>query len=142
MVAFYGWGSTTQLQSHYEETVYFFTITFPEIPDTHSKSCVKVQKIGLTNLCATWLWYLTSCLCYVTVIVHRCYFSRIVSHLILPDLKGYLSYKILFAIKQPLMSNYFFIWIKNVLFSRYLNFCVLVKSTDFKICDVTIGIAT
>ena len=29
----------------------------------------------------------------------------------------------------------FFIWRKNVLFSRYLDFCVSVKSTDFKICN-------
>ena len=30
----------------------------------------------------------------------------------------------------------------NVSFLRYLDFCVFVKSTDFKICDVIIGIAT
>ena len=36
-----------------------------------------------------------------------------------------------------------FIWRKNnVLFSRYLDFCVFEKSIDFKICDVTIDIAT
>ena len=29
----------------------------------------------------------------------------------------------------------------NVWYSRYLNFYVFVKSTDFKICDVIIGIA-
>ena len=35
----------------------------------------------------------------------------------------------------------FFIWRKsNISFSRYLDFCVFVKSTDFKICDVTINI--
>ena len=36
----------------------------------------------------------------------------------------------------------FFIWRKNVLFSRYLDFCIFVKSTDFKICDVIIDITT
>ena len=37
----------------------------------------------------------------------------------------------------------FFIWNKNnVSFSRYLDFCVRVKSTDFKICDIIISIAT
>ena len=31
----------------------------------------------------------------------------------------------------------FFIWRKNhVSFSRYLDFCIFVKTTDFKICDV------
>ena len=35
------------------------------------------------------------------------------------------------------------IWRKNdILFSRYLDFCDFVKSTDFKICDVIIGIAS
>ena len=29
---------------------------------------------------------------------------------------------------------------KNVMFSRYLDFSVFVKSTDFKICDVITGI--
>ena len=37
----------------------------------------------------------------------------------------------------------FFIWRKNnVSFSIYLDLCVLEKSTNFKICDVIIGIAT
>ena len=37
----------------------------------------------------------------------------------------------------------FFIWRKNnVSFLRYLDFCVYVKSTNFQICDVIIGIAT
>ena len=31
---------------------------------------------------------------------------------------------------------------KNSLFSRYLDFCAFVKSTDFKIRDVIIGIAS
>ena len=36
----------------------------------------------------------------------------------------------------------FFIWRKNnVLFSRYRDFCVFVKPTDFKICDIIISIA-
>ena len=33
----------------------------------------------------------------------------------------------------------FFIWRKNVSFTRYLDFCVFVKSTYFKICDVIRG---
>ena len=37
----------------------------------------------------------------------------------------------------------FFIWSKNnVSFSRFLDFCAFVKSTDFKVCDVIISIAT
>ena len=36
----------------------------------------------------------------------------------------------------------FFIWWKNVSFSRYRDFYVFVKFTNFKICDVTISIAT
>ena len=37
----------------------------------------------------------------------------------------------------------FCVWKKNVLFSRYVDFCVFVKSksTSFKICDVIMGIA-
>ena len=31
---------------------------------------------------------------------------------------------------------------KNVLLSRYLDFCDFVKFRDFKICGVMIGIAT
>ena len=35
------------------------------------------------------------------------------------------------------------IWTKNnILFSRYLYFCYFVKSTDFKICDIIIGITS
>ena len=34
----------------------------------------------------------------------------------------------------------FSIWGKIVSFSRCLDFCMFVKSTDFKICDVIIGI--
>ena len=34
-----------------------------------------------------------------------------------------------------------FIWSKNNSFSGYLEFYVLVKFTDFKICDAIIGIA-
>ena len=36
----------------------------------------------------------------------------------------------------------FFILRKNVSFSRYLDFCVFVKSTDFKIGHVIISIGT
>ena len=32
------------------------------------------------------------------------------------------------------------IWRKNVSLLEYLDFCVFVKSTNFKICDVIIGI--
>ena len=36
----------------------------------------------------------------------------------------------------------FFIWRKNnVSFSRYWDFCVFVKPTDFRICDIIISIA-
>ena len=59
-------------------------------------------------------------------------------------LKGYLCYKSIFPHKLALevyLMN-FFIWRKNISFSRYLDFCVFVKSTNFKICDVIIGIAT
>ena len=58
--------------------------------------------------------------------------------------KGYLWYKTIFcskvAVHVKLMN--FFIWRKNnVSFSRFLAFCVFVKSTDFKICVVIISIA-
>ena len=59
--------------------------------------------------------------------------------------KGYLRYKTIFCHKVVLDAQLmnFYIWDKNnVLFSRYLDFCVYVKSTDFKICDVIICIAT
>ena len=60
-------------------------------------------------------------------------------------IKGYLRYKTIFCHKVALdveLVN-FFIWSKNnVSFTRYLNFCVFVKSTHFKICDVIINIAT
>ena len=36
----------------------------------------------------------------------------------------------------------FLIWKKKKLFSRYLDFCDFVKSTDFKICDIMIGITS
>ena len=37
----------------------------------------------------------------------------------------------------------FFIWRKNIVsFLRYLDFCVFVKSTYFKICDIITEIAT
>ena len=38
-------------------------------------------------------------------------------------------------------NTYFLIWRKNnISFSRNLDFCAFVKSTDLKICDVIIGI--
>ena len=59
--------------------------------------------------------------------------------------KGYLCYKIIFCHKVgfdvKLMN--FFIWRENhVSFSRYQAFCDFVKSTNRKICDVIIGIAS
>ena len=30
----------------------------------------------------------------------------------------------------------------NISLSRYLDFCAFVKSTDFKVCDVIVGIAS
>ena len=37
----------------------------------------------------------------------------------------------------------FLIWRENyILFSRYLDFCTFVKSTDFKICGIIIGITS
>ena len=48
--------------------------------------------------------------------------------------------KLFFALHVKLMK--FFIWRKNnVSFSKFLNFCVFMKYTDFKICDVIISIA-
>ena len=58
--------------------------------------------------------------------------------------RSYLCYKTIFCDKVALdeLMN-FFIWRKNnTSFLRYLDFCVFVKSTDFKISDVIIGIAT
>ena len=58
--------------------------------------------------------------------------------------QGYLPYKSIFFHKVALDVQFmnFFIWRKNnVLFSRYIDFCVFVKSTNFKICDVIIDIA-
>ena len=57
--------------------------------------------------------------------------------------KGYLCYKTIFCNKVALNAQLiFFIWRRNVLFSRYLDFCVFVKSIDFKIYDIIISIAT
>ena len=56
--------------------------------------------------------------------------------------RSYLCYKTIFCNKIALdvwLINCF-IWGKNVSFLRYLYFCVFAKSTDFKICDVIIGI--
>ena len=59
--------------------------------------------------------------------------------------KGYLRYKFIFChtVAHYAHLTNFFIWRKNNLsFSKHLDFCVFVKSTDFKICDVIIDIAT
>ena len=64
-----------------------------------------------------------------------------------PDflIKGCLCYKTIFCTKVALdvwLIN-FFIWRKNhVSFSKYLTFDGFVKSTDFKIWDIIIDIAT
>ena len=60
------------------------------------------------------------------------------------SLKGYLCYKTILCHKVvfdvQLMN--FFIWRKNnASFSRYWDFCVFVKSADFKMCDMIISIA-
>ena len=64
---------------------------------------------------------------------------------IVVNFKGYLRYNSVFCHKVALdvqLMN-LFIWNKNnVSFSRYLDFCVFLKSADFKICDVIISIAT
>ena len=60
-------------------------------------------------------------------------------------LKGYLYYKTTFCHKVALDAQLvnFFIWRKNnILFLRYRDSWVFVESTDFKICDVIIDIAT
>ena len=60
-------------------------------------------------------------------------------------IKSYLRYKIIFCHKVALdvWLMIFFIWRKNnVSLLRYLDFYVFVKSTNFKICDVIIGITT
>ena len=37
----------------------------------------------------------------------------------------------------------FLIWSKNnILYSRYVDFCAFVKSTNFKVCDIVIGITS
>ena len=55
--------------------------------------------------------------------VHRC-------------IKDYLRYRTIFCYKVAVdLKNY-------ALFLRHLDFRVFVKSTDFKICEVIIGIAT
>ena len=58
-------------------------------------------------------------------------------------IKGYLHYKTILCHKVAIdvqLIN-FFIWRKNVSFSRYQDFCVFMKSTDTKTCDVIINIA-
>ena len=58
-------------------------------------------------------------------------------------LKGYLHYKTIFSSKIALnvqLMNFFISRKNNVSFLRYLDFCVFVKYTDFKIRDVIIYI--
>ena len=60
-------------------------------------------------------------------------------------LKGYLRYKTIFCIKVALdvqLMNFFILRKNNASISRYYNFCIFVKSTDLKFCDVIIDIAT
>ena len=60
-------------------------------------------------------------------------------------LKGYLRHRTILCHKVALDVKLmiFFIWRENnVSFSRYLYFCVFVKSSDFKICDAIISIGT
>ena len=60
------------------------------------------------------------------------------------ELKKYLRYKtgICHKVAFDVQLMNFFIWRKNnILFSRYLDFCVFVKSADFDFCDVIISIA-
>ena len=79
-----------------------------------------------------------------TMIFFQCLISKLIhleKNFSNAVLKGYLPTKVFFDVKWPLMYNqwFFFIWRKNsVLFSRYLDFSVVVKSTNCKICDVTI----
>ena len=57
--------------------------------------------------------------------------------------KGYIRYKTIFCHTVALDVQLMFLFeVKIVSFTRYLDFCVYVKSTDFKICDVIISIAT
>ena len=60
---------------------------------------LKIQKTWFNEFMCNMTLILNWLLVLCDVIVQGCYFSRIVSHLILPDFKGYLCYKILFAIK-------------------------------------------
>ena len=50
--------------------------------------------------------------------------------------QSYFYHKLLFAIKQPLKYCKLIFYL-NVLFLRYLDFYILVKSTQFKIWEVT-----
>ena len=53
--------------------------------------------------------------------------------------KPFLCHKVAHDVQ---LMNFFILRKSNVSFSRYLDFCVFVKFTDFKICDVIIGNAT
>ena len=60
-------------------------------------------------------------------------------------LKVYIRYKTIFPHEVAIDMQFvdFFIWRKNnVLFLRYLKFCVFAKSANFKILDIIIGIGS
>ena len=99
----------------------------------------KVFKHGTSKLCGQPLKNLKRYNYFRKTLHLRCltgseYASRL--------LKGYLRYKTIFCHKVALdvyLMN-FFIWRKNVSFSRYQDCCVFVKVADFKIWDVIISI--
>ena len=77
--------------------------------------------------------------------IMKIYISFLIENISPPLGSGYLRYKTIFCHKVDLDVQLmkFFIWRKNkVSLSRYLHFCIFVKSTDFKICGVITGIAT
>ena len=67
-------------------------------------------------------------------------FCKIIQHMLF---KGYFLYKTIFCLKGALDVSFmnFLFEEKNALFSRYLNFCIFVKCTDFKIHDIILGFA-
>ena len=59
--------------------------------------------------------------------------------------RSYLRDKTIFCNKvtlDVLLMNLLFEEKSNISFLRHLDFCVFVKSTGFKICDIIIGIPT
>ena len=59
--------------------------------------------------------------------------------------RSYLRDKTIFCNKvtlDVLLMNLLFEEKNNISFLRHLDFCVFVKSTGFKICDIIIGIPT